>query len=87
MLLLLLLRGRGRRRRLASAGSAHSVNVLVHFLRRVVLDDDVHVGDVPPPGADVRAQKHALLCLGELEECVRSLRLLELSEDVETRNV
>jgi len=71
----------------AARRAAHAVDVLLRVVRRVVLNDPVHVRDVQPARRDVRAQQHARLGLAEVEEGGRALRLLLLAVDVPARQV
>ena len=48
-------------------------------LRRVVLDDPVHLGNVPAPRSHVRAQQNARLGLIELVKSLGALSLFLLA--------
>ena len=60
---------------------AHPVDVLLGVVRRVVLDDPVHVGDIEPPGGYVSAEQDAAVSVAVLEECCGSFGLLLLAVD------
>mmetsp|Transcript_19410 Transcript_19410/g.55435 ORF Transcript_19410/g.55435 Transcript_19410/m.55435 type:complete len:231 (-) Transcript_19410:943-1635(-) len=71
----------------ATRGTAHTVDVLLRIIRRVELDDPVHVGDVEAAGRDVSAQQSATLGVHKLEEGGGALLLLLTAVDVFDREV
>lgn len=69
--------------RVSAAGcAADAVDVLLRVVRRVVLHDPIHRGDVQPTRGDVGAEEDALRLFAELEEGGGALLLLLLAVDV-----
>lgn len=62
-----------------TSGTTDAVDVLARLIRRVVLNDPVHLRDIQSASGNVRAEQDAGLCLTEGEERARAFLLLLLS--------
>lgn len=63
----------------SSGGSANTVNVIARIIRRVELDNPVHLGNVETTSGDVRAEEDTGGCIAEFEKGVGPLLLLLLA--------
>eukprot|EP00754_Rhynchopus_humris_P036648 Rhum_TRINITY_DN18739_c0_g1::Rhum_TRINITY_DN18739_c0_g1_i1::g.168338::m.168338 len=85
-----LLRQQEDERVAAGAGTgraSHAVDVRPRIIRRVELNDPVHVGDVEATGRDVRGEHDALVGVAELVEDNAAALLLQLAVQGHVRDV